>query len=75
MARGFGGEEATRAMLDYLDSAAAAAGLEPGLKGKVEEPWERRALVDGTEWPAVEGRTAEVDTGPSTGLSPLRANG
>ena len=31
-------------------------------------------LVDGTEWPAVEGRSAEVDTGPSTGLSPLRAD-
>ena len=75
LARGFGGEEATRAMLDYLDSAAAAAGLEPGLKGKVEEPWERRALVDGTEWPAAEGRTAEFDTGPSTGLSPLRVDG
>ena len=39
-------------LLAWLDTVAAEAGVAPGLKGVVAEPWERTALVDGTSAPA-----------------------
>jgi hypothetical protein len=54
IARGFADEVPTRAMLDFLDDAAAAGGLGPGLAGQLAEPWERTAMEDGTGWPEVE---------------------
>ena len=51
LARGFGARKPTKVMLRALDEAAEKGGLLPGLKGRVLEPWERRATVDGTLWP------------------------
>ena len=46
--RGVGTEGQLRALLQFLDGVATAAGLEPGLAGVVAEPWERLTVDDGT---------------------------
>lgn len=51
LARGFGARKPTEIMLTALDDAAGAGGLSPGMKGRVAEPWDRAATVDGTLWP------------------------
>lgn len=60
LARGFAGEVPTRALLEFLDDAAATGGLEPGLRGRVAEPWERIATEDGTGWREAERKVAAV---------------
>ena len=57
IARGFANEIPTRAMLDFLDDAASAGGMNPGLAGLLAEPWERVAMEDGTGWRDVERKT------------------
>jgi hypothetical protein len=47
-----GEKENSAPLLEWLDQVATEAGLEPGLKGVVAEPWERAALIDGTSAPA-----------------------
>ena len=47
-----GERENAAPLLAWLDKVAAQAGITPGLKGVVPEPWERDALVDGTSAPA-----------------------
>ena len=47
-----GEKENSAPLLAWLDRIATEAGLQPGLKGVVAEPWERTALVDGTSAPA-----------------------
>jgi hypothetical protein len=66
IARGFADEVPTRAMLEYLDDAAAAAGLEPGLRGKLAEPYERTAMEDGTGWREVERKATAAPSLPSS---------
>jgi hypothetical protein len=51
---GLGQRVAAQAVLGYLDDIAANAGLKPGLRGVVPEPWERTAMVDGTNAAAVD---------------------
>jgi hypothetical protein len=46
--RGVGTEAALRSLLGYLDGVTSGAGLEPGLLGVVQEPWERQSVDDGT---------------------------
>lgn len=43
-----GEKEHAEPLLAWLDHVATEAGVPPGLKGVVPEPWERVALVDGT---------------------------
>jgi hypothetical protein len=45
---GLGQKLGSSAVLHYLDGVAERAGLAPGLRGVVPEPWERAAIVDGT---------------------------
>ena len=46
--RGVGTDGQLRALLQFLDGIATAAGLEPGLAGILVEPWERLTVDDGT---------------------------
>ena len=58
IARGFANEIPTRAVLDFLDDAASAGGMNPGLAGLLAEPWDRVAMEDGTGWRDVERKMA-----------------
>ena len=46
--RGVGTEAALRSLLGYVDGVTSGVGLEPGLLGVVQEPWERQSVDDGT---------------------------
>ena len=56
---GLGDPENARPLLEFCDGIAAGAGLEPGLRGVVPEPWERVAMVDGTSAPMLDAALHE----------------